>query len=289
MRLSDRACRALEDDRAHPKVSVIIHFLNAGPFLSQAVRSVFWQTLESWELVLVDGGSSDNSAAIACQYAAEFPDRVRVLRHVGPRPLGIFSSRIWGATQADAPILAHLDADDEWHPQFLERHCSIYQTYFRDRPGLVYCPMVYWWEDPLLAAQAHVQPVPEGGMYEPPALVSRFIRDSYAMTPGNTSVVASRDIIRSAAALSGIADEGMVEDQFLWSFIALRYPIFVSPEPLARYRQWSGSVCARTTAAGLDQSKRQQHLALLERYIVESYDAPAKDELLRACREAISA
>src|ERR1044071_1987389 len=94
-----------------PDVSVVIHFLNAGRYLAEALRSVEWQTDESWELILVDGGSSDESAGIAAAYAQARPERIRYLRQPGTTTLGIFSSRLWGAREARAPLLAHLDAD----------------------------------------------------------------------------------------------------------------------------------------------------------------------------------
>jgi glycosyltransferase involved in cell wall biosynthesis len=139
---------------SEPTVSVIIHFLNAERHSRDSVRSVLWQTLEGWELLLVDGGSSDKSVEIAREMIGRCPGKVRVYRHEGPGTLGIFSSRVWGAREARAPILAHLDSDDEWHPRFLERQYGIYRTSFASSRGMVYCPMVYWWEDHSMASQS---------------------------------------------------------------------------------------------------------------------------------------
>jgi glycosyltransferase involved in cell wall biosynthesis len=86
-----------------PLISVIVHFLNAETHLRDAIRSVHWQTLPRWELILVDGGSTDRSPALAQDYARREPHRVRSLRHPGPGTLGISSSRIWGAREARAP------------------------------------------------------------------------------------------------------------------------------------------------------------------------------------------
>ena len=48
-----------------PLVSAIIIFLNGEPFIPEAIASIFVQTYENWELLLVDDGSTDNSTAIA--------------------------------------------------------------------------------------------------------------------------------------------------------------------------------------------------------------------------------
>ena len=64
-----------------PLVSVIVIFLNAARFLSEAVESVFAQTYGSWELLLVDDGSTDGSTEMARGYAERHPDRIRYLSH----------------------------------------------------------------------------------------------------------------------------------------------------------------------------------------------------------------
>src|SRR5262245_39063016 len=264
------------------KISVIVHFLNSAHYLEEAVRSILWQTFLEWELVLVDGGSTDASAEIAREFVRRFPERMRVYRYGGPGTLGIFSSRIWGAKEARAPILAHLDSDDEWHPRFLERQYAIYRTFFQSSPGMVYSPMVYWWEEPERACESYVQPIPIPGLHEPPSLVVDMISDGYAKSPGNSSVMMAKEILIQAAELIGVAEEKVADDQFLWSFAMLRFPVFVSPEPLSRYRQWSGSVCAQAIVSGNHHSARERHLNWLLGYITDWYSGINKRELLDA-------
>src|SRR4029078_6600136 len=66
-----------------PLVSVIIIFLNEERFSREAIESVFAQTYENWELLLVDDGSTDASTKIARRYAEQYPERVRYLEHDG--------------------------------------------------------------------------------------------------------------------------------------------------------------------------------------------------------------
>ncbi len=262
------------------QISVIIHFLNAAKYLSQAIDSVLRQTFMDWELILVDGGSTDASVVIARRYQAERPDQIRILEHRGATTLGIFSSRLWGAESANAPILALLDSDDEWHPQFLERHYAIYQYVFAQRPGMVYCPVTYWWEDAASAVQSYVQPVPPPGLHEPPDLLIPFLEENYQRSAANSAVMIARELVLQARSLIGTANEGMAEDQYLWSCLLTQMPVFVSPEPLARYRQWAGSTCATTLKRDQAITLRRTHLRWLREHLIASYHGTQRDALL---------
>ena len=261
-------------------VSVIIHFLNSEKHLSDAIDSVFRQTYEDWDLVLVDGGSTDGTVDIARSYVKAHPRRVSLLEHKEEEPLGIYSSRIWGAQEARSPLLALLDSDDEWHPQFLARHKAIHDSVFRVRPGMLYCPVTYWWEPADLAHNSYVQPIPKAGVYESPDLIMAFIEDGYEKSAANSGVMISRSILLDAAELIGLAAEGIADDQFLWSFVLLKAPVYVSPEPLVRYRQWDGSTCSVATKAGTARKARKDHLTWLVDYLGEHYVGERRDELI---------
>jgi len=60
-----------------PLVSVIVIFFNAEAFIQEAIESVFAQTYEHWELLLVDDGSTDKSRSIAERYVVQYPAKVR--------------------------------------------------------------------------------------------------------------------------------------------------------------------------------------------------------------------
>ena len=96
---------------------MVLPVWNGEPFLSQAIRSVLAQTLDALELIVVDDGSTDRSAAIAQQFA-DRDARVRVLRleHCG------FSGALnAGIAAASAPYVARMDCDDAALPTRLEK------------------------------------------------------------------------------------------------------------------------------------------------------------------------
>ena len=98
---------------APPTVSIVVIFKDPGAFLSEAIDSVRAQTLTSWELLLVDDGSSDGSSDLAQALAAAEPRRVRYLEHDGHANRGMSASRNLGIAHAGGDFVAFLDADDE--------------------------------------------------------------------------------------------------------------------------------------------------------------------------------
>src|SRR5262245_1282954 len=102
-----------------PRVTAIIIFFNAKKFLREAIESAFAQTLDSWELILVDDGSTDGSSQIAQEYVANHPERVRRLEHADHRNCGMSISRNLGIRHATGEYVAFLDADDVWLPHTL--------------------------------------------------------------------------------------------------------------------------------------------------------------------------
>jgi len=96
-----------------PTISVLLPCFDAEATLPAAVESIRAQTFEDWELILVDDGSTDGSAAVAALLAREDP-RVRVITQ--PHS-GIVGALAAASAEARAPFLARMDADDVAHPE----------------------------------------------------------------------------------------------------------------------------------------------------------------------------
>lgn len=92
--------------------TVIIPTLNAARFLAEALDSVFSGTMQPLEVLVVDGGSTDNTQAVALKYAG-----VRWIFE--PEP-GYGAALNRGIREASAPLLAFLEGDDIWLPRRLE-------------------------------------------------------------------------------------------------------------------------------------------------------------------------
>ena len=102
----------------NPSISVVIP-THGGRFLSASVQSLRGQTIDDWELVIVDDGSTDGTAEVARRLAAE-DARVRVVTN--PRNSGIAAARNRGlaAISSGSDYVAFLDHDDLWLPDALE-------------------------------------------------------------------------------------------------------------------------------------------------------------------------
>ena len=95
-------------------IAVIIPAYNAASFLAETLESVLRQTLPADEILVIDDGSTDDTAAIA----ESFPPPVRVFRRKNARQA---ASRNFGAAQATSEWIAFQDADDLWEENKLER------------------------------------------------------------------------------------------------------------------------------------------------------------------------
>jgi len=100
-----------------PKISVIIPCYNSEEFLEKAVESVFNQTLQEIEIILVDDGSSDKTPTLLQQYKMA-DNRVEVITH--PKNLGLGAARNSGIDVAKGKYLFFLDSDDYIHPNSFE-------------------------------------------------------------------------------------------------------------------------------------------------------------------------
>jgi teichuronic acid biosynthesis glycosyltransferase TuaG len=102
----------------HPDVSIVMPAFNAEEFLLSAVQSVWRQTHSSWELIIVDDDSTDNTRQLAQQFS-QFDDRIKLME--GHGKLGVAGARNAAIENARGDWIAFLDSDDVWHPAKLEK------------------------------------------------------------------------------------------------------------------------------------------------------------------------
>ncbi|NOZ00272.1 MAG: glycosyltransferase [Deltaproteobacteria bacterium] len=111
-----------------PPVSVVLPVRDGEAHLGECIESILAQTLDSWELVVVDDGSTDRTPAILAGYSAR-DRRIRVLTRP---PQGVAVASNEGFEAALAPLVARMDADDVALPRRLESQVE----WMRDHPEL---------------------------------------------------------------------------------------------------------------------------------------------------------
>ncbi|MCQ8191125.1 glycosyltransferase family 2 protein [Streptomyces rugosispiralis] len=110
-----------------PVVSVVIPCYDYGHYLPQAVESVLAQTYPDWELVVVDDGSTDDTAAVARSLIADHPGRrIRLLEQANA---GVSAARNAGIAATTGRYVLPLDADDMIAPTMLERTVTVLERH----------------------------------------------------------------------------------------------------------------------------------------------------------------
>lgn len=98
------------------KVSVIVPSFNCAPYLADALNSVLVQTMQDFEVIVVDDGSTDQTPEVVNRYSGDHR-----IHYLYQNNRGLPGARNAGARRANAAYLAFLDADDALAPDALEK------------------------------------------------------------------------------------------------------------------------------------------------------------------------
>lgn len=112
-----------------PLVSVVIPAYNAIRFVNATIDSVFAQTFQNFEILVIDDGSTDNTKEVLETYG----DKIRYLPKENG---GVSSARNFGIENAKGKYIAFLDADDVWMPEKLEKQVAAMEE--DEKIGLCY-------------------------------------------------------------------------------------------------------------------------------------------------------
>jgi glycosyltransferase involved in cell wall biosynthesis len=196
-----------------PQVSVIIPLYNKGSHVARAIQSVLTQTVQDFEMIIMDGNSTDEGPDVVKRYTDP-----RIHFHI-QNGSGVSAARNQGVEKSQSDFIAFLDADDEWMPHHLE-------TLFRLKgrfPGAGMYTTAY---QTYLMSGKHV---PSWCTTIPIAdfegiLPNYFESAALGENPVWTSTVG---MMKELFFKTGGFQEGVSlgEDIDLWAKIALKYPI----------------------------------------------------------------
>lgn len=253
-----------------PRVTVITPFLNAADYLTEAIASVQTQTIADWELILVDDGSTDSSRMIALEAAAK-DKRIKLLNRPARSAHGAAAARNAGMKVGKGEFFAFLDADDSFEPIMLQTVLAAAKA--NPAAPFIFGPTKWWYPDGQRPDWIETTDSLADHLHPPPGILRRIILLQDGHVPCTCSVLVHRHAIE---AVGGFEERfGLYEDQTLWAKLLLRYPVYITPVCLARYRQHPGSVSTVAAEHGLydrmsEHPARKAFLDWLSDYVNKS-------------------
>ena len=186
-----------------PLVSIVIPCYNQGRFIRRTLVSVLQNKYRPIEILVVDDGSTDDSAAVVQAMQLKFPEIKLHAKENG----GVSSARNYGIRQAQSEYIAFLDADDLYYPDSLAKRMQVFIE--EDEPDLagVYCPIA------VVDDKGH--PLMESPLFKPKLPNDRLY---YTIKPHCPFIPSGAIVKKSKMLEQGLFDETIcpAEDFDLW-------------------------------------------------------------------------
>jgi len=239
-----RMCADIKGERS-PKVSIVMPTYNRANYLKEAIDSILTQTIQDWELIIIDGGSTDNTRELVESYREER------IRYYTFGHNGISYSRNIGNLLSRGEIIAVADSDDVNLPNRLEVSCKEME---KSKADMIYSSMFHFddsGEKELIPSHPFsYERLKEGNFIYHPTIAYR--RDVAMTCPYNE-------------------DLEMVEDYHFYLQAAEKgYQFHQVEEPLAMHRLHEGQI----------SSVRSEEMAEIHRRLVDSASGKMKDNPL---------
>ncbi|MBY5699916.1 glycosyltransferase family 2 protein [Rhizobium leguminosarum] len=224
---------------SEPLVSVVIPAFNASRYIERTLRSAGRQTYRNLEIIVINDGSTDDTAKVVEQVALE-DSRIRLLSTANR---GVAAARNTGIQEAAGWFVAFLDADDLWHQTKIEKQVNALKCLSPQWAAVFVLHHIINHDDEIIRS---CRPdVARGYIY------ARHLTFKYV---GNGSaLLVRRDValeiggFDSSYAAAGI---GGCEDLDFELRLAARYHVEVIPERLVGYRQYPGNMSSNHLQMG---------------------------------------
>lgn len=241
------------------RVSIVIPAYNAARFLGQTLDSVLHSTFRDLDVIVVDDGSTDSTAALAAGYGP----RVKVIS----RPnAGMSASRNVGIDAGDSEFIALLDSDDVWHPEKLRWQLAALSS--RPDHDFCYTAFTFWEGAPLPdfstgSRAGWIDEAGSGWIYH------QLILENWALP---SSLLFRRSAWRALGPF--LCDVQQTDD---WEFLvrASRSHRFLRlAESMVLYRQHPGSLSRKVSPVNVTEEMRE---SLISRFGLSGPDGTPVD------------
>ena len=244
-----------------PTVSVIIPTYNRWPMVGEAIESVLAQSYRSWELIVVDDGSTDDTSERLALYGSK-------IKYISRQRSGVAAARNHGIASATGQYVAFLDSDDLWMPRKLE----VQTAFMEQHPNVQICQTEEIW------IRRGVRVNPKAKHAKPSGDIFRSSLDLCLVSP--SAVMMSTPLFTE----SGGFDESfpVCEDYDLWLRISVHCSVPLIPVSLVVKRGGHSDQLSHSTwgmdryrvlslrkllATGLRGPKREWAIGALKRKI----------------------
>ncbi len=227
-----------------PEISVIVPIYNVEQYIRQCLDSLICQTFANIEIICVDDCGTDNSIAIAKQYAAQ-DNRIKIVHH--DKNSGIAVARNTGLSNCSAPYIMWCDPDDWYSPDMCQKMYTAIETSGAD---LAVCGtnIIYDTNAEMSESDEKYYGLKFDGLVE-------FTDDvKYKTDVSVWNKIWRQDIVKSHNII--MPDGLKYEDAYFWRAYTLwcKNAVFVS-EKLYNYRRRAGSIMNNTFS-------KQKHTAI---------------------------
>ncbi len=206
-----------------PVFSIAMPLYNKAAYVGKAVASIVNQTFTDWELVVVDDGSTDESADIV----RRFEDmRIKIIRQPNA---GVGVARNRGVAEGMAPYICFLDADDWWEPTFLEEMSRLVERY---PDAGIYGTNYFIAKN----GRSRIAPIGVGKDFSEGAInYCRVYANTLCMPLWTGAVCMPRNVFDEMGGFPTNIKLG--EDFLLWIQVVLKYKVILYNKPLSNYNQ----------------------------------------------------
>ena len=250
--------------------SVVIPLFNKQDYVHRAIRSVLAQTHANFELIIVDDGSTDNSAAIV---KAISDIRIKLIQQVNG---GVSKARNTGAKFAKAGWIAFLDADDEYDPDFLKEAITFLKSYKEARLSFLGANYFLGTRDRTAMPEEL-----KTGVYDYYQLFGNQRSPSHS----STTIVNKIDFLLVGGFPEGVKQ---FEDWITWFKLGMVGDFGYIGKPLGFYHSVEGSV-ARTKRNSKEFYNDAVLLSeMLHQYLNKEFLAPFKRENVKKCMNSFA-
>ena len=244
-----------------PKISVVMPAYNAAVYLDEAVTSILNQTFRYFEFIIVNDGSTDDTASILDKYEKS-DSRIRVYHQENQ---GMIAALNRGCRLARGKYIARMDADDVSFPARLEKQLEYIERH------------------PKIGILGTWTCIVKDGMVAGnwcPSTSSKVLKWDlfFGVCVAHPSVLMRREVIECLSFYRADALHG--EDGDLWLRASSITEFGNVPEILLKYRVWHGSASQL-----LSQPRRETHVGLLASYIKEFLNVDPTIEAVTGLRQ----